>query len=71
MGEQTATHLLVDYAYGHVVPDYYTAVQDPALIEALSLDDPSILEHTNFTVPITSADRDRFVQMWAEVMAGL
>ncbi len=71
LGEQTGTNLLVQYAYGHVVPDYFTAVEDPDLIEALSLDDPSVLERTNFQVPISAEDRDRFVAMWAEVMAGL
>ena len=71
LGEQTGTNLLVLYAYGHVVPDYFAAVEDEALIQALSLDDPSILERTNFTLPITASNRDRFVQMWAEVKAGI
>jgi spermidine/putrescine transport system substrate-binding protein len=69
LGEQTANHLLVDYAYGHVVPEYYDVVTDEALIEALSLDDPGILGRTNFTVPISARDRDRFNQLWAEVKA--
>jgi spermidine/putrescine transport system substrate-binding protein len=69
LGEQTATHLLVDYAYGHVVPEYYDVVTDEALIEALSLNDPGILERTNFTLPISARDRDRFNQLWAEVKA--
>jgi spermidine/putrescine transport system substrate-binding protein len=69
LGEQTATNLLVDYAYGHVVPEYFGVVTDEFLIAALSLDDPTILERTNFTLPITGEDRDRFVQMWAEVKA--
>ena len=69
LGEQTATHLLVDYAYGHVVPDYFSVVEDANLIKALSLDDPTILERTNFTLPISAAQRDRFVQLWAEVKA--
>ncbi len=71
LGEQTATNLLVLYAYGHVVPEYFDAVTDPLLIQALSLDDPSILDHTNFTVPLSSVDRDRFNEMWAEVKATL
>jgi hypothetical protein len=33
------------------------------------LDDPSILERTNFTVPISGALRDLFVNLWAEVKA--
>ena len=69
LGEENATHLLVDYAYGHPVPDYFDVVTDPLLIQALSLDDPGILERTNFTVPISSSDRDRFTEMWAQVKA--
>ena len=69
LGEQTATNLLVDYAYGHVVPDYYGVVEDTNLVEALSLDDPGILERTNFTVPITQEQLEAFVAMWAEVKA--
>lgn len=69
LGEETATHLLVDYAYGHPIPEYFSVVEDPLLVQALSLDDPGILERTNFTVPISSANRDRFVEMWAEVKA--
>ncbi len=71
LGEQTATNLLVLYAYGHVVPEYYDVVTDELLIQALSLDDPSILDNTNFTVPLSSVDRDRFNEMWAEVKAVL
>jgi len=69
LGEQTATRLLVDYAYGHVVPDYYSVVEDANLIEALSLDDPTILDRTNFTVAISRDEHDIYSQMWAEVKA--
>lgn len=69
LGEQTATNLLVDYAYGHVVPDYYGVVEDPNLVQALSLDDPGILDRTNFTVPISQDELARFVAVWAEVKA--
>jgi len=69
LGEQTATHLLVDYAYGHVVPDWFDVVTDPNLITALALNDPTILDRTNFTVPISAEQRDRFIQLWAEVLA--
>ncbi len=71
LAEQTGTNLLTLYAYGHPNPTYYDAVEDENLIEALSLDDPTILERTNFTVPITFEDYQRFVEMWAEVKAAL
>lgn len=69
LGEETATHLLVDYAYGHVVPDYFDAVTDENLIKALSLDDPTVLDRTNFTPQITREQLEQFVAMWAEVQA--
>jgi len=69
LGEQTATHLLVDYAYGHVVPEYFSVVEDANLVTALSLDDPGILDRTNFTVPISQDQHSRYVEMWAEVKA--
>ncbi|MGQ0849105.1 MAG: hypothetical protein ACT4OP_08320, partial [Actinomycetota bacterium] len=63
------THLLVDYAYGHVVPEYFSVVEDANLITALSLDDPSILDRTNFTVPISLDTHANYVELWAEVKA--
>ena len=69
LGAETAEHLLVDYAYGHVVPEYFSVVEDANLVEALSLDDPSILDRTNFTVPISQDQHSRYVEMWAEVKA--
>jgi len=71
LGEQTATNLLVLYAYGHVVPEYFDVVTDELLIQALSLDDPGVLDRTNFTVPLSSVDRDRFNELWAEVKSTL
>jgi len=69
IAEKTATNLLTQYAYGHVNPAAYGAVTDESLIEALSLDDPTELDRTNFTVPITFDDFQKFVGMWAEVKA--
>jgi spermidine/putrescine transport system substrate-binding protein len=69
LAEQTGTNLLTLYAYGHANPNYFDAVEDENLIEALSLDDPSILERTNFTAPITFEDFQLAVEMWAEVKA--
>jgi len=66
---KTATNLLTEYAYGHVNPKAYGAVTDANLRTALSLDDPTELDRTNFTVPISFDDFQRFVAMWAEVKA--
>lgn len=69
LAEQTGTNLLNLYAYGHVNPTYYDAVEDENLIAALSLDDPTILERTNFTKPITFEQFQADVELWAEVKA--
>jgi len=69
LGEKTATNLLTMYAYGHVNPLAYAAVTDANLTKALSLDDPTILDRTNFTKPITFQTFQDFVNMWAEVKA--
>ena len=45
------------------------AIEDPVLIEAFSLDDPSILETTNFTPNVTAEQRDAWTAMWERVQA--
>ena len=45
------------------------AVTDPVLIKAFSIDDPSILQNTNFTPPVTSDQRKAWTDMWARVKA--
>jgi hypothetical protein len=45
------------------------AIDDPVLIEAFGIDDPSILESTNFTPPVTDAQREAWTEMWANVKA--
>ena len=70
LGPMNTKHLLLDYAYGEPIPDYYSVVTDPLLVQALSLNDPTILGKTNFTKPITADQRDAFTQLWAEVKAG-
>lgn len=69
LGAMNAKNLLNEYAYGHPIPDYFSSVTDPILRQALSLDDPSVMDRSNFTKYISAADRDRFVQMWTEVKA--
>ena len=44
-------------------------VTDPTLREAFSLDDPTVLERTNFTPDLTAEQRDAWTAMWNEVKA--
>ena len=41
----------------------------PELKEAFSIDDPTILERTNFTPNLTAEQRDAWTAMWVEVKA--
>ena len=69
LGETTGTNLVTNGFYGHSNGDVLAAITDETLIEALSLDDPTILEQTNFTPIVTQQQRDDWAQMWAEVKA--
>jgi spermidine/putrescine transport system substrate-binding protein len=55
--------------YGCPNQEVMDAIDDPVLIEAFGLDDPSILETTNFTPPVTEAQREAWTEMWANVKA--
>jgi hypothetical protein len=45
------------------------AITDETLKEAFSIDDPAILEATNFTPNLTAEQRDAWTAMWTEVKA--
>ena len=55
------------FYYGCANQSVMDAVTDPILIEAFAINDPAILEHTNFTPPVTAAQRDAWTAMWATV----
>jgi spermidine/putrescine transport system substrate-binding protein len=55
------------FYYGCANQSVMDAVTDPILIEAFAINDPTILEHTNFTPPVTAAQRDAWTAMWATV----
>jgi spermidine/putrescine transport system substrate-binding protein len=57
------------FYYGCVNQDVMDGVTDPVLIQAFGLDDPSILQHTNFTPLVTQKQRDDWTAMWANVKA--
>ena len=69
LGETTGTNLIENGYYGHANSEVMAAITDETLIEALSLDDPNILDTTNFTPNLTQEQRDDWTQMWAEVKA--
>ena len=66
---ETCTNAVINFYYGCVNQEAMDAVADPVLIEAFGIDDPSILESTNFTPPVTQQQRDDWTDMWARVKA--
>jgi spermidine/putrescine transport system substrate-binding protein len=59
--------LVNEFYYGCANQDVMSAITDPILVEAFAIDDPSILESTNFTPPITQQQRDDWSTMWSRV----
>ena len=57
------------FYYGCANQEVMSAITDATLIKAFALDDPSILQHTNFTPPVTKAQRDAWTEMWGRVKA--
>jgi spermidine/putrescine transport system substrate-binding protein len=69
LGETTGNNLVTNYYYGHTNQDVMSGITDETLKQAFSVDDPAILEKTNFTPNLTAEQRDAWTQMWTEVKA--
>jgi spermidine/putrescine transport system substrate-binding protein len=69
LAEATCGNAVELFYYGCANGDVMAAVDDPFLIEVFSLDDPSILESTNFTPIVTEDQRDAWTSMWERVQA--
>jgi spermidine/putrescine transport system substrate-binding protein len=69
LGEATGNNVVNLFYYGVSNQDVMNGITDPSLKEAFSIDDPSILEKTNFTPNLTAEQRDDWTKMWAEVKA--
>ena len=69
LAEATGNNVVNMFYYGHANQDVMNGITDPTLKEAFSIDDPSILETTNFTPNLTAEQRDAWTAMWAEVKA--
>jgi spermidine/putrescine transport system substrate-binding protein len=61
--------LVNEFYYGCANAEVMAAITDPILIAAFALDDPSILESTRFTPPVTEAQRTAWTEMWGRVKA--
>jgi len=69
LGAVTGNNLVTNYYYGTANGDVMKAITDETLKEAFSVDDPSILQKTNFTPNLTAQQRDDWTAMWTEVKA--
>lgn len=69
LAELTCSNAVTLFYYGCARSDVMEAIEDPFIIEVFGLDDPSILENTNFTPNITEEQRDAWTQMWTRVKA--
>ena len=69
LAELTCSNAVTQFYYGCANQEVMDAVEDPVLIEAFGIDDPSILESTNFTPLVTAEQRDAWTAMWTRVKA--
>ncbi len=69
LAEATGNNVVNLFYYGHSNQDVINGITDETLKEAFSVDDPDILEQTNFTPNLTAEQRDAWTAMWAEVKA--
>ena len=65
----TCSNAVTLFYYGCANQEVMDGVTDPVLIEAFGINDPSILESTNFTPPVTDEQRTAWSEMWARVKA--
>ena len=66
LGDATGEYLVNTWYFGTSNADVIAGITDETLKEAFSVDDPSILENTNFTPNLTAEQRDAWIAMWSE-----
>ena len=69
LAELTCGNAVTLFYYGCANADVMAAITDETLIEAFSIDDPNVLETTNFTPLVTAEQRDAWTAMWTRVKA--
>jgi spermidine/putrescine-binding protein len=69
LGEATGNNLVNEFYYGSVNQDVMNGITDETLKKAFSIEDPSILQKTNFTPNVTQDQLDAWTSMWDEVKA--
>jgi spermidine/putrescine transport system substrate-binding protein len=69
LGVATGNNVVNEFFYGDSNQDVMNGITDATLKKAFSINDPTILQHTNFTPNLTAAQRDAWTAMWTEVKA--
>lgn len=69
LANATATNVVNQFFYGASNQEVMQGITDPALKQAFSVDDPTVLQRTNFTPNLTAKQRDDWTAMWTEVKA--
>jgi spermidine/putrescine transport system substrate-binding protein len=70
LGVETGNNLINLFYYGHANQEVMAGITDETLKEAFSIDDPTVLEATNFTPNLTAEQRDAWTEMGVDVKAG-
>lgn len=69
LGEATGQSVVNLFYYGHANQNVMNGITDESLKDAFSIDDPSVLQNTNFTPNLTAEQLDAWPAMWTEVKA--
>ena len=69
LGNLTGNNLVANYYYGTANADVMASITDETLKTAFSVDDPTILDKTNFTPNLTAEQREAWIAMWSEAKA--
>ncbi len=69
LGFATGTNVVNEFYYGDSNQEVMNSITDPTLKAAFGINDPSILQHTNFTPNYTQAQLDAATAMWTDVKA--
>jgi spermidine/putrescine transport system substrate-binding protein len=69
LGVATGNNVVNEFYYGDANQDVMKGITDATLKDVFSIDDPNILQHTNFTPLVSAEQRDAWTAMWAEVKA--
>jgi spermidine/putrescine transport system substrate-binding protein len=69
LAEATGNNVVNLFYYGHSNQDVMGGITDETLKQAFSVDDPEILNKTNFTPNLTAEQLEAWPAMWVEVKA--